>query len=128
MLVSELKSLAKSLNVTGYSRMVKADLILAIGDAYYAEAEAEDAARTPVTYSSVPADDWSAEDDAAMWQARKVTESAPESRKSYTERMLNRVQGYYAQNGCQQLTAKQNRRIEKKYMRQYSRLMSQLSV
>lgn len=120
--VTELKSLAKTLGVTGYSKMRKADLIVAIGDACYAEAVEMDAAMSRPTVSEAEAD------TILDGWVNTLNGEAGKPRKSYTERMLNRIQGYYTQNGCTRLTAKQNRRQEKKYRKQYGNLLVQLGV
>lgn len=100
--LTEIRKIASELKITGRSKMNKADLIIAIGDACYDEATAENRSRV----------------------CRTIAQGAV--RKSYTERMLNRVQGYYAQNGCAKLTAKQQRRVDKKYRKQYGNLLSSL--
>lgn len=120
--VTELKALAKSLNVTGYSRLRKAELIVAIGDATYDDAVTENRTRS----------------------VRKV--AAGYKRKSYNERMVNRLFGYHTQNGfghmlsvpeyagydsplmMSKLTPSQRKRYTKKYNRQYGRLVASLNV
>jgi hypothetical protein len=110
--VTEIREIARSLNVKGAAKLRKAELIVAIGDMLYAEAKSEDNARKPV-------------------------EVAP-TVKSYNERMESRLSGYYAQNGhgdkvtyanydlpfmLARLTAAQRRRLAKKTGKQYATLV-----
>ena len=117
--VTDLKALAKSLNIKGYSKLRKAELIVAIGDATYDDAAAENVSRTV-----------------------KVIAPSYHSGKSYNERMINRLFGYHIQNGhghmlsvesllsydspfmLSKLTPKQARRYTKKYNRQYGALLA----
>jgi len=118
--VPVLKSILADFNATGYSKMRKAELvnfILPLMDGAHLDAEKE--SRTRVT--------------------RKIA-TGYKLRKSYNERMVNRLFGYHTQNGhahmlsvesllsydsplmLSTLTPKQRKRFNKKYNRHYRQL------
>jgi hypothetical protein len=106
--VPVLKSILSDFRATGISKMRKGELInflLPLMDGAHIDAIAKDNTRKPVEVVTKP---------------RTV--------KSYTERMLNRVQGYYTQNGSTRLKPAQERRINKKYRKQYGNLLKSLTA
>jgi hypothetical protein len=144
--VSDLKALAKSLNITGYSKLRKAELIVAIGDACYDDAMAEYNYRKGMARQAEQISEMI--DEAFPPSIAEIDaeyrKSLPKPRKSFNERMTNRLAGYHTQNGYADmlrivsplsygtesmmvlLTPNQRKRAMKKYNRQYGSLMASL--
>jgi len=108
--VPVLKSMLSDFRATGISKMRKGELInflITLMDGAHIDALKYAEENTPKPVEVV---------------------AKPRTVKSYTERMLNRVQGYYTQNSSTRLTAAQERRINKKYRKQYGNLLKSLTA
>lgn len=124
--VAQLKSILADFNMIGISKCRKAELVnfvLVVMDGAhldalnYAEAKMVETIEEILDEAYPPSME---EIDQEYRDRLKLRETVTTGkRKSYTERMLNRIHGYWHQNGVERLTPAQRRRADKKYNRQY---------
>jgi hypothetical protein len=104
--VTELKAYAKSVGMTGYSKLRKNELITAIGDFFYDAAVTENRHRTvrkvAAGYKASIAED-----------AASLPQTLPKPRKGMGVGSATRLDNYLRQNGCERLTPAQRRRYRK---------------
>jgi Rho termination factor-like protein len=127
--VTELKALAKSLGVTGFSKLRKAELILAIGDALYDEATAEYDHRNEYDFLVAQEPQGESDLEVAFWEianaghGTECAESVSKPAKPHTMGTPKRLAAYYRQNGSEsvwRLTRRQVRRINKKIRKEFA--------
>lgn len=129
MTLIELKAIAKSLGMSGYSKLRKDDLIVAIGDFVYDDATAEYDHRNE--YDNLTAQEPVGESDleVAFWEVvnaghgNECAENVSQPRIYRGMGTPKRLAAYYRQNGSEsvwRLTPAQVRRINKKIRKEFA--------
>jgi hypothetical protein len=119
MLLTELKTLAKSVGVKGYSKMRKAEIIVAIGDVFYDEAIVESHERLMVETAQEIIDE-AFPPSIAELDVEYVASLPQKLSKALTGLPMGsarRKDNYLRQNGSERLTGRQRRRLGKKAAR-----------